>query len=80
MNEGFTGRLATPFTVARTGDTSDRATVNWQVTSSQASGSDFFGGVLPSGHLSFAANDSPRPSWSLVQATSRSRPTRRSRS
>lgn len=49
LNEGFTGRLANAiFTVARTGDTSDRATVNWQVTSSQANGSDFFGGVLPS--------------------------------
>jgi hypothetical protein len=58
LNEGFTGRLANAtFTVARTGDTSDRATVNWQVTSSQASAGDFFGSVLPSGVLSFAANE-----------------------
>ncbi len=59
--EGFTGRTANAaFTVTRTGDTAGPAVVNYTVTSAQAGADDFFGGVLPAGSLSFAANEATR--------------------
>ncbi|MDX1927364.1 MAG: Calx-beta domain-containing protein [Pirellulaceae bacterium] len=56
-NEGTSGSTAFTFTVNRTGDTSGTSTVNYVVTgtgASPANASDFVGGVLPGGSLTFA--------------------------
>lgn len=57
-NESNSGANAFTFTVSRTGDTSGISTVSYAVTGSDgspASASDFVGGVLPTGVLSFAS-------------------------
>ncbi|MEY4179385.1 MAG: hypothetical protein RLY70_2959 [Planctomycetota bacterium] len=54
--EGNTGSTPFTFTVTRSGDTSQSATVDFAVTgsgTSAANGADFVGGVLPSGTLTF---------------------------
>ena len=55
--EGDSGVTALTFTVSRSGDGSGPATVDYALTSGGASGSDFAGGVLPAGTLSFAAGE-----------------------
>ncbi|WP_376095391.1 Calx-beta domain-containing protein [Roseomonas sp. CCTCC AB2023176] len=59
-NEGNAGTTPFTFTVTRAGDTLGAATVGWAVTGSgatAASGSDFAGGALPTGTVSFAAGE-----------------------
>ena len=56
--EGQSGSTPFTFTVTRGGDTSIATSASWAVTGSganPAAGSDFVGGVLPSGTVSFAA-------------------------
>ena len=53
--EGNAGQTAFTFTVSRSGDVSQAATLHYAVTSAAANGADF-GGALPSGTISFAAN------------------------
>ncbi|MFO1066725.1 MAG: Calx-beta domain-containing protein [Pirellulales bacterium] len=56
-NEGNSGSTAYTFTVNRTGTTTGTTTVNYAVAgsgASPASASDFVGGVLPTGTLTFA--------------------------
>jgi len=55
--EGQSG--ATPFTfiVTRTGDLSGAASALWAVTGPAVDGTDFTGGVLPTGTVSFAAGE-----------------------
>ena len=55
--EGDTGTTAYTFTVTRTDDTSGVATVNYAVTSAAADAADF-GGLLPTGTVTFADGDS----------------------
>ncbi|WP_122893440.1 Calx-beta domain-containing protein [Arcobacter peruensis] len=45
------------FTVTRTGNTSGETTVAWDVIAGSAIAADFDGGVLPSGTITFAANE-----------------------
>ncbi|MFO0819940.1 MAG: Calx-beta domain-containing protein [Pirellulales bacterium] len=55
-SEGNSGSTTHLFTVTRTGDTSGTTTVNYSVAgsgSSPANATDFLGGVLPSGALTF---------------------------
>jgi hypothetical protein len=55
-SEGNSGSTTHLFTVTRTGDTSGTTTVNYSVAgsgSSPANATDFLGGVLPSGTLTF---------------------------
>ncbi|MGD1880313.1 MAG: Calx-beta domain-containing protein [Kiloniellaceae bacterium] len=52
------GTTAFIFTVTRSGNTAESATVDYAVGSSQANGADFYGGVLPSGVIGFAAGQS----------------------
>ncbi len=54
--EGDSGNTAFTFTVNRSGDTSGATDVNWAVTSSEADAADF-GGILPSGTVSFLAGE-----------------------
>jgi Ca2+-binding RTX toxin-like protein len=59
--EGDSGSTPVTFTVTRSGDTSIAASANWAVASfSGAAGSDFVGGVLPSGTVSFAAGETSK--------------------
>jgi Ca2+-binding RTX toxin-like protein len=61
--EGNSGSTPFTFTVSRTGDLSISTTVNWSVginTPPAASGSDFVGGALPSGILSFGSGESSK--------------------
>ncbi len=63
QNEGNSGTTSFTFTVTRTGNTTLSSMADWVVAgsgSSPASGSDFSGGVLPSGSVSFAAGESTR--------------------
>jgi hypothetical protein len=63
LEEGNTGAKDFVFTVSRSGDTSSQASVNWSVAgtgTSPASASDFEGGVLPSGSITFASGESSR--------------------
>ncbi len=57
--EGQSGNTTYTFTVTRAGAVSQAATVDWAVTGSSASAADAadFGGSLPTGTLSFAANE-----------------------
>jgi hypothetical protein len=59
-SEGNSGSTSYTFTATRTGDTSVAHTAGWAVTgsgSNGASASDFVGGVLPSGTLSFGIRE-----------------------
>ena len=61
--ETNSGSNSYTFTVNRTGDTSGTSTVTYTVTgsgSSPATGSDFVGNALPSGTVSFAANETTK--------------------
>ncbi|CAH2030771.1 Calx-beta domain-containing protein [Trichlorobacter ammonificans] len=60
--EGQGGTVTYTFRVTRAGDISDAATVDWAVGGSGASPADAadFGGLLPSGTLSFAANEASK--------------------
>ncbi|MBU6230482.1 MAG: hypothetical protein KGQ93_12415 [Cyanobacteria bacterium REEB459] len=61
--EGNSGTKAFTFTVTRSGNTTGVADVGWAVTGSgtnPANASDFAGGVLPTGTLSFAANETTK--------------------
>lgn len=55
------GDLANPgrlhYTVTRTGDLDGETVVDWQVVAGTATAADFAGGVLPGGHLVFAAGE-----------------------
>ncbi|MDJ0662853.1 MAG: lamin tail domain-containing protein [Crocosphaera sp.] len=55
--EGDTGNTAFTFTVTRSGDITGTTSVDFAVTSTEANSVDF-GGILPSGTISFAANES----------------------
>jgi serralysin len=60
LAEGNGGATAFTFTVTRSGNTSGSSSANWAVTGSgtnAASAADFFGGVLPSGTVTFAAGE-----------------------
>ena len=54
--EGDSGNTAFTFTVTRSGDTSGATDVDYAVTSTDADAADF-AGALPSGTVSFAANE-----------------------
>ncbi len=58
--EGNSGSTAFTFTVTRSGSTVGSSTVNWAVAGGSASASDFTGGVLPGGTLTFAAGETSR--------------------
>ena len=61
--EGQSGSTPFTFTVTRGGDTSIATSASWAVTGSganPAAGSDFVGGVLPSGTVSFAAGQTSK--------------------
>jgi len=61
--EGNTGSTAYTFTVTRSGDVAQASTANWSVAGSgptAASASDFVGGVLPTGTVSFAAGETSK--------------------
>jgi hypothetical protein len=60
--EGNSGMTALTFTVTRTGVTAGSTTVDYTVTGSGASAADAvdFGGTLPSGQVSFAADEASR--------------------
>jgi hypothetical protein len=58
LNEGDSGTTAFTFTVTRSGDSSGASSADWAVTgtgANPADASDFVGGVLPSGTVSFSA-------------------------
>ena len=57
--EGDSGTTPFTFTVTRTGDTSVATDVGYAVTGGDADGADF-GGLLPSGTLSFAADETSK--------------------
>jgi subtilisin-like proprotein convertase family protein len=58
QTEGNSGNKAFTFTVTRTGNLSSTNTVNWAVTGSgpNPANANDFGGTLPSGSITFAAN------------------------
>lgn len=61
--EGNSGATGFTFTVSRAGDLSTAATVDWAVTGSgarPAAASDFVGGSLPAGQLSFAVGEASK--------------------
>jgi beta-glucanase (GH16 family) len=61
--EGNSGSTAFSFIVNRTGATTGTSTVNWGVTgsgSNPAAATDFTGGALPSGVLTFAAGETSK--------------------
>ena len=60
-NEGNSGSNSFAFTVTRTGtNLSGTSTANYAVTVGGANAADFVGNALPSGSVSFAANDPPK--------------------
>ncbi|MBK8320983.1 MAG: DUF4214 domain-containing protein [Betaproteobacteria bacterium] len=60
VNEGQIGSTPFSFTVTRTGILAGASSVLWYVSSSQANGSDFAGGLFPSGAISFATGESSK--------------------
>ncbi|MBW8910315.1 MAG: hypothetical protein JF564_00055, partial [Sphingomonas sp.] len=61
--EGNGGESSFLFTVARTGDVSAASSATWSLSnnfSNPATASDFIGGVLPSGIVSFAAGEASK--------------------
>src|SRR5438105_3982431 len=55
--EGNSGTTPFTFKVTRTGSTTGTNTVQWQVASTDATGSDFAGGSFPSGLVTFNPSD-----------------------
>lgn len=55
--EGNSGSKVFTFQVNRTGDTNSTTTLNWSVPAGAANATDFQGGVLPSGSISFASGE-----------------------
>ncbi len=67
--EGNTGSTAYTFVVSRTGNTSGSTTVNYAITGSGTNpsiASDFVGGVLPSGIITFAAGETSKTITVLI--------------
>ncbi len=62
LKEGNSGSTAFTFTVTRGGDTTSSASVNYAVTGTGAFPADAadFGGVLPTGTVAFAANETSK--------------------
>ncbi|MBX3503219.1 MAG: hypothetical protein KF889_27565 [Alphaproteobacteria bacterium] len=58
--EGNSGSTAFTFTVSRAGDTSGTSSAIYTVSGNGATASDFTGGVLPSGTISFAAGETSK--------------------
>ncbi|WP_289295633.1 Calx-beta domain-containing protein [uncultured Reyranella sp.] len=58
--EGQSGSSAFTFTVTRTGDLSGASSAQWAVAGAAVNGTDFTGGVLPNGTVSFAAGESSK--------------------
>ncbi|KAF0100619.1 MAG: cadherin domain/calx-beta domain protein [Rhodospirillaceae bacterium] len=58
--EGQSGSTPFTFTVTRTGDLSGVASAQWAVTGPAVNGTDFTGGVLPAGTVSFAAGETSK--------------------
>jgi hypothetical protein len=58
--EGQSGSSAFTFTVTRTGDLSGASSAQWAVTGAAVNSTDFTGGVLPTGTVSFAAGESSK--------------------
>ncbi len=58
--EGQSGSTPFTFTVTRSGDLSGAASAQWAVTGAAVTGTDFTGGVLPTGTVSFAAGESSK--------------------
>lgn len=78
QNEGNSGTTVYTFTVNRTGITSGTTTVNWAVTGSggaPANATDFVGGTLPSGTLTFSAGDTSKTITVNVQGDTTFEPT-----
>ena len=70
--EGQSGTTPFTFTVTRTGNTGAAHSVVLVATGSganPASASDFVGGALPSGTLSFATGETTKTSRSMFRAT-----------
>lgn len=62
-NEGDSGNHPFTFTITRSGDTSAQASVNWSVSaagSNPVNASDFDGGILPAGTVTFAAGETSK--------------------
>ncbi len=57
LYEGNVGITNFTFTVSRVGDTGGFSSANWTVTGAMVTGSDFPGGVFPSGAVSFASGE-----------------------
>ncbi|XGW00908.1 MAG: Calx-beta domain-containing protein (plasmid) [Leptolyngbya sp. BL-A-14] len=75
--EGNTGTTPFTFTVTRTGNTTSAVTVDYAVTGSGASfanGADFAGGVLPTGTINFAANETSKTLTLNVQGDATAEP------
>jgi phage-related protein len=76
-NEGNAGTTTFPFVVTRTGDIVTACTVNWAVTGSggsPANATDFSGGVLPSGTVTFGAGVTSQTINVLVAGDTTSEP------
>ncbi len=58
--EGQSGGTPFTFTVTRTGDLSGTASAQWAVAGAAVNGTDFTGGTLPTGTVSFAAGESSK--------------------
>ena len=58
--EGQSGTTAFTFTVTRTDDLSGATSASWAVTGPAVNGTDFTGGVLPTGVVNFAAGESSK--------------------
>ncbi len=57
IGEGDAGLTPFTFSVTRIGDASGAASAQWAVTSTSADATDFAGGMLPTGTVSFAAGE-----------------------
>jgi hypothetical protein len=55
--EGQSGATPLTFTLTRSGDVSGTSSVGWAVSGAAVNGTDFVGGVLPSGTVGFAAGE-----------------------
>jgi len=62
QSEGNSGNTAFTFTVTRSGDTTGASSVNYEITGSgtNVANATDFGGTLPSGTVSFAANETSK--------------------